>query len=283
MNINKRFPQKRVIITGAGSGLGRALALEFAKMKWKVAIAEIDKNRGNESVELVNKAGGIGEYIQCDVTRPEDFVSALEVMKMKWGGADILINNAGVSAGGYMEKISLSDWEWIININMKSNIYGCRTFIPEFKKQKSGYIVNIASNAGLACIAEMASYNVTKAAVIGLSETLRMELSPDNIGVSAICPTFFKTNLMDRFKSPDERQRKLAEKFFEKAHTSSETVAKDVVKSISSGRFYVITQIDGKFMWIMKRHFPELYHKVSSWIYRKGYFYKFLGIDPAEL
>jgi len=283
MNINKKFPQKRVLITGAGSGLGRALALEFAKMNWNIAIAEINEERGQESAQLVKKAGGNALYIHCDVTRPDDFATALKMMLQQWGGADILINNAGITAGGYMEKIPLEDWERIITVNMKSIIYGCRAFIPEFKKQKSGYIINVASSAGLVCIPECISYNMTKASVVAMSETLKAELSPDNIGVSAVCPMFFKTNLMDRFTSTDERQRKLAQRFFDKAGTSAQAVARHVLKSIACERFYIIAQRDGKFIWYMKRQFPEIFLKAASFIYRRGLYYRFLGIDPDEM
>ena len=112
------------------------------------------------------------------------------MLKKKWNGVDILINNAGVAAAGYFEKIPLDRWDWIIDINLKSIIYGCRAFIPQFKEQGSGYIVNVASNAGIASLPEMGSYNVTKAAAISASETLRTELSPRNIGVLSCAPHF---------------------------------------------------------------------------------------------
>ena len=124
---------------------------------------------------------------------------------------------------------------------------------------------------------EMACYNVTKAGAISASETMRIELAGFNIGVTVVCPTFFKTNLMDQFTSPDVRQKELAEKFFEKAATNSEAIARHIVSSIKKNRFYVITQKDGRFMWRQKRWFPELYFKVFGFIYGKGYFDKYLG------
>jgi NAD(P)-dependent dehydrogenase (short-subunit alcohol dehydrogenase family) len=283
MNLNKRFPGKRVIITGAGSGLGRALAIEFAKMKWNIVIAEINDARAKESASMVKAAGGRGVAVHCDVTKPDDIVKTIEIAKKEFGGTDIMVNNAGVSAGGYMERISLEDWEWIMNINLKSVIYGCRAVIPMLKAQRSGYIVNVASNAGLVCLPEMSSYNMTKAGVISISETLRTELSIHGIIVSVVCPTFFKTNLMDQFHSPEMRQRKLAEGFFKKSHTSAESVARCVIKSISRNRMYIIPQIDGKFLWWAKRHVTSFYFKISAFIYRKGYIYKFLGVNPDEL
>ncbi|MBN2158792.1 MAG: SDR family oxidoreductase [Spirochaetes bacterium] len=279
MKLEKKFPEKRVIITGAGSGLGRALALEFAALKWRIAVAEINTKRMKETAALIKKAGGKALEIPCDVTKPAEFTRALNTLKKEWGGVDILVNNAGVAAAGFMEKIPLPEWEWIMNINLKSLIYGCRTFIPLFKEQGSGYIVNVASNAGIAALPEMVSYNVTKAGVIALSETLRTELAPHNIGVSVVCPTFFKTNLMDQFTSPDERQRIMASTFFEKSRTTSEKVARHVVSSIKKGRLYVITQADGKFIWRMKRLNPQIMYSVIAWGYRKGIFDKYLGVS----
>jgi len=273
MDLNKKFPGKRVVITGAGSGLGKALAMEFAKMNWNIAIAEINDERAKESSEMVRKEGGIPLTIHCDVTKPEDLENVLNVVKKEWKGVDILINNAGVAAAGWFEAIPLEKWNWIIGINLMSIVHGCRTFIRHFKEAGTGgYIVNVASNAGIASLPEMVSYNTTKAAVISISETLKTELSRINVGVSVVCPTFFKTNLMDQFTSPDERQRELANTFFGNAKTTSEKVARHTVESIEKNRFYVITQKDGRNMWRMKRWFPELYFKVMSLFYKTGFY-----------
>ncbi len=276
MDLNKKFPDKRVVITGAGSGLGRALALEFARKKWRIAIAEINDERAKETAVMACKAGGTAITIHCDVTKPEDLDNVLKKLLQEWQGVDILINNAGVASAGWFEKIPLEKWDWIIGLNTNSIIHGCRSFIPYFKERKSGYIVNVASNAGIASLPEMASYNATKAAAISLTETLRIELAASNIGVSVVCPTFFKTNLMDQFSSPDERQRKLADTFFGHATVTSEKVARHTIESIEKNRFYVITQKDGRNIWRMKRFAPELYFKVFGMVYKTGFFDKHL-------
>lgn len=276
MDLNRKFPDKRVVITGAGSGLGRALALEFARKKWRIAIAEVNDERARETAVMACKAGGTAITIHCDVTKPEDLDNVLKKLLQEWHGVDILINNAGVASAGWFEKIPLEKWDWIIGLNTNSIIHGCRSFIPYFKERKSGYIVNVASNAGIASLPEMASYNATKAAAISLTETLRIELAASNIGVSVVCPTFFKTNLMDQFSSPDERQRKLADTFFGHATVSSEKVARHTIESIEKNRFYVITQKDGRNIWRMKRFAPELYFKVFGMVYKTGFFDKHL-------
>ena len=273
MDLNKKFPKKRVVITGAGSGLGRALAIEFAKRNWRIAIAEINDERAKEKAAMVKQEGGYPLTIHCDVTKPHDLENVLKVVGEEWKGIDILINNAGVAAAGWFERIPLEKWDWIISINLMSVIYGCRTFIRYFKESGTdGYIVNVASNGGIAALPEMVCYNTTKAAVISISETLKTELSGINVGVSVVCPTFFKTNLMDQFSSPDERQRELANTLFSNSTTTSEKVARHTMRSIEKNRFYVITQKDGRNMWRMKRYFPELYFKVLGVVYKTGYF-----------
>lgn len=272
MNLNRKFPEKRVVITGAGSGLGRALALEFAKRNWRIAIAEINDQRARETADMVKKEGGEALTIHCDVTQPEDLDHVLKKVLETWQGVDILINNAGVASAGWFEKIPLEKWDWIIGINTNSIIHGCRSFIPYFKENQSGYIVNVASSAGICSLPEMASYNATKAAAISLTETLRIELAASRIGVSVVCPTFFKTNLMDQFTSPDERQRELANTFFGNAKTTAENVARHTIRSIEKNRFYVITQKDGRNLWRMKRYFPESYFKGFGIIYKTGFF-----------
>ena len=273
-----KFPKKRIMITGAGSGLGRAIALEFARLGWKICASDINMERADETLDLVKKNGGSGFSVLCDVTKPDQLDTLAETLVSQWGGVDIIVNNAGVAAAGYMEKIPLETWDWILNVNLKSVIYGCRTFIPILEKQGGGHIVNVASNAGIASLPEMSCYNVTKAGVIALSETLRAELKPKNIGVTVVAPTFFKTNLMDQFKSPDERQKKMADTFFKKSKTTAKDVARHVVKSVKKDKLYTITQLDGKFVWLSKRLTPETYFNVLGWGYRKGVMDRFFGM-----
>ncbi len=282
-----RFPKKRVLITGAGSGLGRALSLEFARKGWRVAIAEINRQTAGETVRLVNSAGGKGLEIICDVTRIEDLERTASYVVEKWGGVDIVINNAGAAAFGHLEKIPAEMWDRILDLNLKSVINVCRLFIPILEDQGGGQIVNIASIAGIISFPEMGSYNATKAGVISLSETLRSELAPRNIGLTVVCPTYFKTNEMDSFAATDPRQQRLADAIRNRSSLllrillsgkTAEDVARHVVRSIEKNRLYVIPQLDGRFSWALKRYCPERYHQILSFIYLRGYFDKIFGI-----
>ncbi|MDY6903391.1 MAG: SDR family oxidoreductase [Thermodesulfobacteriota bacterium] len=273
----KRFPEKRIVITGAGSGFGRALAMVFAKKGWRIGVSDINEERADETVDMVNAAGGQGEKSICDVTKPDQVDAMARGFVDLWGGVDIIVNNAGVASGGYMDEVTPDVWQWMIDLDLMSVIYGCRTFIPFFLQQGSGHIVNMASSAGLVSLPEMGSYNVPKAGVVSLSETLRVELAPKKIGVTVLAPTFFKTNLMDQFKSPRQRQANMANAFFAKSMASADTVAKHAYKRIQKNKLYAVCQIDGKVTWMMKRWFPETYFRVAAMIYKSGIADKFLN------
>lgn len=282
MKLEKRFPEKRVMITGGGSGLGKALALGFARRGWRVAVAEVVRKRAEETAGELKALGAGAMAIPCDVTRQKDLDAAARRLRKEWGGLDILVNNAGVAGAGPVATTPPAQWDWIIGINLTGIINGCRAFIPMMEGQGRGYIVNVASCAGIASFPEMGCYNVTKAAAISLSETLRGELSGKGIGVSAVCPTFFKTNLMDRFESPDERQRAMARQFFEKSRYTADDIARHTLRSIEKNRFYIITQTDGKFIWWFKRRFPELYLRIIARYYRKGTMERYLGVNTED-
>lgn len=274
-----RYTKKRVLITGAGGGLGRSLALQFAGDGWKVAIAEIDRERARETANLVNKAGGEGLDIFCDVTKYNELETMAALLESKWGGIDILINNAALVQGGYFEKFDLPKWDDIINLNLKAYINSCKIFIPIMEENGGGHIVNIASCAGIASFPEMSSYNVTKAGVICLSETLRVELASKRIRVTVVAPTFFKTNFLETFYYTDDRQREMIERILSKSRSSSDDVARYVIKSIKKNRLYSFPQWDGRMVWRLKRLLPESYPKGVLFSYRHERLMKlFLGM-----
>lgn len=278
----KKFPNKRVVITGAGSGLGRTLAIDFSKRGWRVGVSDILMKRAEETVDMVNAVGGRGMAFQCDVAQWDQVSSMAQAVVSAWEGVDIVVNNAGIVSVGVMEKIPLEDWQWIIGINLMGVIHGCKAFVPIFKKQGAGHIVNIASSAGIASLSEMAPYNVTKAGVISLSETLKMELFGDNIGVTVVCPTFFKTNLMDQARHTDPSQLDRAEALFDKSKTTAEDVSRHIIRCIEKNRLYVLTQIDARLTWKMKRYFPELFFRLMGFLFSRGYIDKFLGVQQEE-
>jgi NAD(P)-dependent dehydrogenase (short-subunit alcohol dehydrogenase family) len=127
--------------------------------------------------------------MRCDVTRLADVRSLAEACT---GAVDLVVNNAGVGAGGRIGELSIEDWRWT-DVDLYGVIHGCHVFVPILREQGRGHVLNVASAAGLLCAPHMAAYNVAKAGVVALSETLAAELAGSGVGVTVLCPTFFKT------------------------------------------------------------------------------------------
>ena len=172
----------RILVTGAASGLGAALT-----RAWRL--------RGDDV--LATDLAGDDVDLTLDVTNDDDWATAFEEVQTRWGGLDILVNNAGVAGGGRLDVATLDEWRWITEINLFGVVRGTRTFVPLFKRQRSGHIVNVASLAGLVHPAGMASYNAVKAAVVALTETTGHELAAYGVRASVVCPSYFRTNLLD--------------------------------------------------------------------------------------
>lgn len=249
----------RAVITGAGSGLGRAIALEVAGRGGSILVADIHEGRVEETASLIRSLGSRAETIVADVTKLEDVEAMAEAMDRAFGGVDLVVNNAGVAVAGPVGEVPLEDWRWILEINLMGVVHGCHVFAPRLKAQKSGFILNVASNAGIASLPEMGPYNVSKAGVVALSETLYSELGQHGIGVSALCPTFFKTNLLETMRAPDPSQHEKASRFFERSKITAEEVAKIALDGLEAGDPIIIPQADGRVVHALKRLSPKLY------------------------
>jgi NAD(P)-dependent dehydrogenase (short-subunit alcohol dehydrogenase family) len=260
---------KTVVITGAASGLGRSMALVLAKKGCRIGIADVNVDGAEETLEMVVQRGGKGETFKLDVSKPEEVEAMAEHFFHRWGGVDLLVNNAGVVSAGFVGDIPLEDWNWIFGINFWGMVYGCHYFIPRFKAQGGGYILNVASAGGLMNMMEMAPYNTSKAGVISLSETLKWEVSGDNIGITVLCPTFFKTHLLDTMRYTDEFETEFAHATFEYAKLTSDQVAEAAIKAVEKGKLFCIPQSTGRSNWAMKRMSPSSFLSTMAFIYSR--------------
>jgi NAD(P)-dependent dehydrogenase (short-subunit alcohol dehydrogenase family) len=248
---------KRIFITGGAMGLGRALAQRYARAGYRVCIGDVNDARGAETAEELVHGGADAFYLHCDVTQEAELSAVARQLEERWGGVDIVVNNAGVATAGKIEDASLADWQWVLDINLLGVVRGCRVFTPLFKKQGSGYFVNIASAAGLLNVPFMSSYNVSKAGVVALSETIETELADDNIGVSVVCPSFFKTNLADRMRTTDAKLRTVTGKLLERGKLSADDVADYIFRAVASRSFYVLPHKPDERIWLAKRALPR--------------------------
>ncbi|CAA0153821.1 2,3-dihydroxybenzoate-2,3-dehydrogenase [Acinetobacter baumannii] len=219
------------VVTGAGSGIGRSFAIELAKRGGSVVCADINLEAAEETVTLI-------------------------------------INNAGVGLGGKFDEMSLEDWKWCMHVNLWGVIHGCHAFVPKFKKLGYGAIINVASAASYTAAPEMTAYNVTKAGVRALSETLSAELRKFNIKVNVLCPTLVPTNIIKNGRIPGRYSKLADHALMNYALTTSDDVAKLTLNRLDQDELYTIPQIDAKLFWLMKRASPSLYTKFLGTSYK---------------
>lgn len=264
-------PNPRAVVTGGAAGLGRALCLALARRGGKVVIADRDLPGAEQTAHDVVAAGGQAEATRTDVSRLEDIEKLATLAEARFGGTDLLVNNAGVAAAGSIGSVPMKDWEWIFGINLWGVIYGCHVFAPRFKAQKSGHILNVASAAGLLCAPEMGPYNVTKAGVVALSETLAGELVPYGVGVTVLCPTFFKTNVIASSRTVEgmDAMRSLVTKWSEKSKIQADDVACIALQACDSNKLYALPMSDGRWAWRVKRLAPQAYYKLASRTFKR--------------
>ncbi len=253
--LSKTFPKKRAFITGCGGGLGRSMSLELASNGWTIGISDINEAGLQETANMIAKAGGKAHVYKLDVADSDAYEIVAKDFLNKERGIDLLINNAGVGDGGVFGEYNTDNWKWIVGINQMGVIYGCHNFVPTMKKQRSGHIINIASAASFMAAPTMSPYNVTKAAVLSLSETLYSELLQQNINISVVCPTFFKTNVMQHGRG-DQKQQKAGQKMVDKSGIEPSEVAQLVLKEAGKKTFYIVHPFSAKVLWSIKRLFP---------------------------
>jgi len=249
----------RVLITGAASGLGLALATQLAGRGCRVLGTDVHE----ELPESLRGVAGVS-YLKLDVTQDADWARAHAWVAEKWDGLDFLFNNAGVAAGGRIELSEMDQWQWIIDINLLGVARGCRLFVPMFKAQGSGCIVNTASAAGLVHPARMSEYNTVKAGVVALSETLFHELKPFGIHVAVICPTFFRTNLAQSLRGRDEASQRSAAKLIGTSKVTADQIASVVLTGIEKNRHIILTDREGRLAYAAKRFARPVYYRTME-------------------
>lgn len=195
MKINSLEP-KLVVVTGAGSGIGQATAIKFAKSGAHVVVSDIDLEAAHVTTAKIRGRGLRASSAQLDVTDPKAWERFARDVLVDYGVADVLVNNAGILVGGAFLDLTPENWEKQLSVNLMGAVYGSRAFGAQMvERGTGGHIVNIASAAALTPTAVMSAYHVSKAGVKMLTECLRLEFGPKGIGVSAICPGVINTNI----------------------------------------------------------------------------------------
>lgn len=255
----KEFKGKVAVITGAASGIGRALAYRSAAEGMKVVLADIEAKALFETEKAIKETGVPAMSLVTDVAREDDINSLAQKSLGTFGSVDYLFNNAGVGGGALTWNSTQADWQWIMGVNLWGIIHAIRTFVPVMLNQTTGgYIINTASQAGLETGPVNGIYSVTKHAVVSLSETLYHEMKMINapIGVSVLCPGFVLTQICDaernrplEFQNPfrletRSPQAEMVDRMIREAvqnGISPEEMAEKTFEAIQKDQFYVFS------------------------------------------
>ncbi len=210
-----RLADRVAVITGAGSGIGRASALLFAQEGARVVVADVEATGGAETVRLIQQQGGAAAFVRTDVTRPADVQRMLDTALEQYGRLDVLFNNAGLAMPFTpIEQVDEALLDRLLAVNVKGVFFGCQLAAPMLKRQRSGVILNTASTAGIRPRPGLSAYNMTKGAVITLTKTLALELAPYQVRVVALCPVATDSPMLPAFigdQDPAEARRRFIE------------------------------------------------------------------------
>jgi len=244
---------KVAAVTGAASGLGRAMALAFADEGMHVALGDVADVSG--TFAEVEKRGVRALATNLDVSRAEDVEAFAALIDRDLGGAHLVCNNAGVSPLGAAWETSLGDWQWILGVNLCGVIHGVKSFVPRLLARNEGHVVNTASVAGIITPPGSGAYNVTKHAVVALTETLYHDLRERGaaVGVSVLCPAYVPTGIAEsernrpRALEPTVKTKEtlareaMLRKAVASGRLSADDVARALVQAVKEDRFYVLT------------------------------------------
>jgi NAD(P)-dependent dehydrogenase (short-subunit alcohol dehydrogenase family) len=257
------------VVTGGASGIGRALALLFAREGAHVVVADLDEAGMAETVAGVIQAGRRGLAVKTDVSHLADVQALADRAFAELGAVHVVCNNAGVALWGGLESVSHQDWEWAMGVNLWGVIHGVEAFVPRMVAQKQpGHVVNTASMAGLIASQGLGVYNTTKYAVVGLAETLQKDLRGHDIGVSVLCPMGVNTRIR---QSERNRPATLRNATAAREGTAVELigrylppehVAERVLRAIYANRLYVITHEEG--LTPLKRRFERMAQAIEE-------------------
>lgn len=268
MTLNtKDLTGRVVVVTGAGSGIGRELAVHAARRGASLSLCDRDEVGLQQTLDLVRASGSKAEGQVVDVSDAEQMAVFGKTTIEQFGAPDLLINNAGIAVIGGLLDTTLSDWDRLLGVNIMGVVHGINAFVPAMAERGTGHVVNVASAAGLLANPQLGAYSASKHAVVGLSEALRMELAPHHIGVTAVCPGIINTaithNSPYRGGDADARKAKTAKTYARRGYTP-ERAAANILKAVDRNRAVAPIAPEAHVMYVLSRIAPPAARWLSS-------------------
>jgi NAD(P)-dependent dehydrogenase (short-subunit alcohol dehydrogenase family) len=257
--------RRRCLITGAASGIGRATALAAARRGAELHLTDIDAPGLAETARLVKEGGGVVLTAEpLDITDHDGVLALAAAIHVPHGSVDVAMNVAGTSTWGTIDQLTHSDWEAMIDIDLRGPISVLEAFVPPMiEAGRGGHVVNVSSAAGLLGLPWHAAYSAAKFGLRGVSEVLRFDLRRHRIGVSLVCPGGVATPLVETARirgiDTDAPQVRALRERFERRAVSPEHVAAKIVEGIERDRYLVFTSADIRLAFLAQRYFPPAY------------------------
>lgn len=276
----KNLTAKVAVVTGAGSGIGKATAIQLAKEGCLLAISDIDADSLEETRQQIASLNTKVIATTLDTANKQDVFRYADEVFNEFGQVNIVINNAGVYLSATIEHTSIENFEWLMNINFWGMVYGTQAFLPYLKKTGDGHIANVSSVFGIVAPASAGAYNSSKFAIRGFTETLRMELDIKDCGVScsSIHPGGIMTNIINRarlnsstLKSSGTTKSDIEKQFNKMARTTPEKAAITIIKGIKKNKMRILIGADAVILDCIVRLFPFTLRRIMAWAMRRKF------------
>jgi short-subunit dehydrogenase len=262
-----RYSGSNAVITGAASGIGRALALDLAGRGTHLALSDVNQEGLLETAEVCAAKGVTVRAYPLDVADRQAFLRHAEEVVADFGSVDLVVNNAGVSVTASVEEIQWEDFDWIMGINFWGVVHGTKAFLPHLIASGDGHLVNISSVFGFIAVPSQSSYNAAKFAVRGFTEALRQEMINDKrpVAVSCVHPGGIRTNIVNNSRmAASEQKDKLATDFARLARTSPEKAAATILRGVDRKQARILIGPDAYVIDLMSRLLGSRYQAIVS-------------------
>lgn len=268
------FNNKVAVVTGASSGIGKALVQAFAKCGCHIAMADIRPDELQKTLDSLGSSDKMYKAYTLDVANKDAVFSFADQVAADFPSVDIVINNAGVSMTTTMDKLKLEDFHWVMDINFWGMVYGCQAFLPHLLKQPEAWLSNVSSIFGIIGVPSQGTYCASKFAIRGYTESLRQEFKRSKLKVSAIHPGGVKTNIVrwgkvDKDYASEDRRESMITSFDKLAKTTPEKAAEIIIKGLRKGKKKILVGGDAWFLDKVSRLFPQGYDVVVGRQFQK--------------